>query len=455
MKANTTFLRCGLFLPSLQLPFLLEAIVRLILYNFVAFSIEVFNLVDYLRQMTKALTGLSKERFLSLDLIRGIAMLGILFMNIQSFSMINAAYANPLAFEDLNGINYWVWYFSHLLADSKFMTLFSVLFGAGMVLFAENAVKKGLAPTYLFLRRNFLLLIIGLIHAYFLWFGDILFSYAVCGFMFFFFRNSKSDNLINWGIFLIAFEIVLGMGISSTFLHIPEADYTEMLQSWQPNGDAINEEIAIYQGSYSDQLKDRMGKVVTFQTFGLLIYTFWRSGGLMLIGMALYKNGFLTGQLSNRFYTLTGTVSLIIGLAITAYGIDQQFGHGWTMEYSMLQGSQFNYVGSLGTALGYACFIILFAKMKGFDFIKKLFSNVGRMALSNYILQSIICTFIFYGFGLGWFAETSRFHQLLVVLLVSTIQIVWSTIWLQYFKQGPLEMLWKRLTYTSAPAKID
>ena len=121
----------------------------------------------------------TSTRIVTLDVIRGIAILGILIMNIQSFSMIGQAYVNPTAFGDLTGINKWVWILSHVFADQKFMTLFSILFGASILLITEGVERKGKSPLKVHFSRNFWLLIIGLIHAYFLWYGDILTPYAV------------------------------------------------------------------------------------------------------------------------------------------------------------------------------------------------------------------------------------------------------------------------------------
>ena len=131
----------------------------------------------------------SSDRIVSLDVLRGFAVLGILIMNIQSYSMIGAAYLNPNAFGDLTGLNKWVWILSHIFADSKFITIFSILFGAGIVLFTNKAAEKGRSAAGLHYRRTFWLFVIGLMHAYLLWYGDILVIYALCALFVFLFRR--------------------------------------------------------------------------------------------------------------------------------------------------------------------------------------------------------------------------------------------------------------------------
>ncbi|NQZ12499.1 MAG: hypothetical protein HRT35_35545, partial [Algicola sp.] len=131
-----------------------------------------------------------------LDILRGFALLGILLMNIQGFSMPGAAYLNPTAWGDLQGINLFVWSFSHLFADQKFMGLFSILFGAGICLFADRAEAKYGKSAALHYKRNLWLLLFGLIHAHFIWYGDILYSYALCSFWVYLLRNKSVRFLL-------------------------------------------------------------------------------------------------------------------------------------------------------------------------------------------------------------------------------------------------------------------
>ncbi|MCK5211045.1 MAG: hypothetical protein KAQ79_23610, partial [Cyclobacteriaceae bacterium] len=142
------------------------------------------------------------DRIQSIDILRGVAVFGILIMNIQSFSMISAAYINPSAYGDLNGMNKTVWMLSHVLADQKFMTIFSMLFGAGILLFSESIEQKGYIAARFYYRRLFWLFTIGLIHGYVFWHGDILVAYAACGALAFLFRKLSPWVLISIGLMI-------------------------------------------------------------------------------------------------------------------------------------------------------------------------------------------------------------------------------------------------------------
>ena len=151
------------------------------------------------------------DRIVPIDVLRGFAVLGILVMNIQAFSMIGAAYFNPTAYGNFQGLNYAVWLISHLLADSKFMTIFSLLFGAGIVLMSERMESTGRKPTPVHYRRMVILLIIGIAHAYLLWDGDVLYAYAMCGILVFLFRRLKPTTLIVFGLVVIAIGSLLAL----------------------------------------------------------------------------------------------------------------------------------------------------------------------------------------------------------------------------------------------------
>ncbi|MGC2112335.1 MAG: hypothetical protein WA655_22640, partial [Candidatus Korobacteraceae bacterium] len=163
----------------------------------------------------------SKERIVSLDVLRGVALLGILPMNIQAFSMISAAYLNPTAYGDLHGANYWAWFLCHVLADEKFMTIFSMLFGAGIYLMTSHIEEAGGRPGLIHCRRMGWLLLFGLLHAYLLWWGDILVNYGLCGLLAYCFRKRSPRRLIVYGIVLVAIPSVLFFYSAWSFPHWP------------------------------------------------------------------------------------------------------------------------------------------------------------------------------------------------------------------------------------------
>ncbi len=389
-----------------------------------------------------------QERNVSLDIVRGFATLGILIMNIQFFSMISSAYLNPTAYGDLSNSNHWVWYLSHLFADMKFMSIFSMLFGAGIVLMSNRRSTLALPVTSFHFRRMGWLLILGLMHVHLLWPGDILVSYALCGSAVFWFRNCSPRLLWTIGVssFAIASLISIMTGLSMPFW--PPEDILQLRQeTWQPQADTIKQEIATYLQPYFQQLPSRSEQAFFMETFLFAFSTVWRCSGLMLIGMALYKQRILTGERSVTVYAALLATAVCIGIPTTMYGIHQNFEANWNMSYSFFLGDQFNYWASPLISLGYVGGIMLVLKLPMFAKTAWPLARVGQMALSNYLLQTLLCTFLFYGHGFAQFGNFSRVEQLITVMVVSIVQIVFSCIWLNYFRFGPLEWLWRSLTY--------
>jgi uncharacterized protein len=238
------------------------------------------------------------ERITSLDVLRGVAILGILVMNIQSFSMIQSAYMNPTSYGDLSGLNGWVWRLSHLFAAEKFITLFSLMFGAGIVLMAERLEAKGRNAGSTHYRRTFFLLLIGLAHAYLLWYGDILFVYGLCALVVYLFRKRTSRTLLLVGLVGVAIPSALYLLFGLSMPSWPEEARAGMLEFWLPNAEMVADELAAYRGSWLDQMEHRVPASLFFHTLVFLIWGVWRTSGLMLIGMALYKWGVLSGRRS-------------------------------------------------------------------------------------------------------------------------------------------------------------
>lgn len=389
----------------------------------------------------------SKERILSLDVLRGFAILGILIMNIQSYAMIQAAYLNPTSYGDLSGSNKWVWIFSHILADQKFMTIFSILFGAGIVLMTRRAEAKKRSAAKLHYRRTFWLLIIGLFHAYILWCGDILVPYAFCSILAFVFRKFKARNLLIIGLILILVSSLLYLFSGLTMPHWPPEAKESNMQFWKPSPEDVQHEVEAYRGGWLDQMTHRIPSSLVFETLIFFIWTGWRAGGLMLIGMALFKWGVLTAERSKSFYIRVLFAALPVGWAVVIVGVVKNFTHNWSYEYSMFLGWQFNYWGSILVSLGYIALIILISINFRTNRMVFSLSAVGRMALSNYLLQTVICTFLFYGHGLGFFGRVERQFQILIILAIWAFQLMISPIWLRYFRFGPVEWIWRSLTY--------
>jgi len=387
-----------------------------------------------------------EERILSLDVLRGFAILGILIMNIQSYSMINTAYLNPTAYGDLTGINLIVWILSHLFADQKFMTIFSLLFGAGILLFCNKAEEKGDKAAPLHYRRNFWLLIIGLIHAYLFWHGDILVPYALCAFIVFLFRKYKPKTLMILGSISLLVPMGLYFMFGSTMPFWPSEATENLLLSWNPSQELIDFELNVYRGGLASQMMHRVPTALMFQTFLFIIWSGWRVGGLMLIGMAFFKWGIFTGKRSKAFYRNWIIFGLLTGLALSGWGIYRNFVHDWSLEYSMFFGSQYNYLGSLFVVMAYIAIVIQWS-LKSFSGLTRRLAATGRMAFTNYLAQTLICTFIFYGHGFGLFGKIERWQQILIVFGIWILQLLISPIWLKHFRFGPVEWLWRSLAY--------
>ena len=389
----------------------------------------------------------SSERIISLDILRGFAIMGILIMNIQSFSIVGAAYLNPTAYGDFTGINKWTWLLSHVFADNKFMTIFSMLFGAGIVLMSNKIEEAGLKPAALHYRRIFWLLVIGLVHSYLFWFGDILTAYAMCGLIVFLFRKLKAGWLFFFGLLTLSVGIGLYLFFGMTIEYWPKENLDMSLGFWAPPAEDITAELNAYQGSFRDVFHKRFSTSVFMQTMVFLINISWHAGGLMLIGMALYKWGILSGAKSKKFYIAGLIVGMGIGFSLVLYGIKQNFDHNWSFEYSMYIGSQYNYIGSIFISFAYISLIMLVLRSGILKWCQGTLSMIGRTALSNYLLQTLICTTIFYGYGFGIYGKIERWQMIPIVILVWLLQILLTRLWMRKHRFGPVEWIWRSLTY--------
>lgn len=368
-------------------------------------------------------------------------------MNIQSFSMPGFAYLNPTAYGDLTGANQWVWLLSHILTNMKMMSLFSILFGAGVLIFTERAEARGRKAAPFFLRRSVWLFLFGMIHAYLIWEGDILVAYSLCGVFVYLLRKRSLRVLIPVGILLYLIPAGLWLGSGTVVPHWPEEVYAEAVQDWEPGPETIAETLAIYRGGWLQQMEGRVSASIFMQTFLFLFDTFWRASGLMIFGMIFYRTGIITAARSNRFYWAMAVLCLSFGYLVSGYGVYRNYAANWHYDYSMFFGSQWNSASSAITAFGYLALIMLVTKTSALERVSSWLASAGRMAFSNYIGTSIICTFIFYGHGLGLFGKVDRLGQIGVVVCVWIVLLVFSRLWLCHFRYGPLEWIWRNLTY--------
>jgi uncharacterized protein len=374
-----------------------------------------------------------------------VAVLGILILNIQAFSMPWAAYANPTAYGDLSGPNLWVWVLSHVFAEQKFISIFSMLFGAGVILMTSKGGGEHSAGVHY--RRMGWLILFGLLHAHLLWFGDILYTYGVCGLIVYLFRKLSPGPLIAWSIALQAVSSGLFVLIGTSMLQAPPEAVGDIERQMRVTPEAIQRELAAYRGGWLDQQSIRSGDALNLETQGFLLYSIWKVLGLMLLGMALFKMGVFSAARSTTFYIGLVAIGLLVGVPVVSYGVYQNFAAGWDVRYSGFLGTQFNYWASIIVALGWVGAVMLACKTQVLQRATSVLADVGRMAFTNYILQTLICTTIFYGHGLGLFGYVDRVGQIGVVLAVWAFELVMSPWWLRRFAFGPMEWLWRSLTY--------
>ena len=382
------------------------------------------------------------DRITSLDALRGFALLGILVINIRVFSMPEQTLLNPTVYGDFTGLDYWTWFLGHVFAQAKFITLFSALFGAGVLLFVESKEEKGQDAARLHLRRTAVLIAIGLLHAYLLWYGDILVTYGLTGIFLLFVRDLDARRLTTLaGVFLLfvpAIELFAAVSIGGEAI----------AAQWQPAEAAIREQVATYRGGWLDQMSHRVSSSFQRQTSGFIGQSFWRVGGVMLLGMALYRKGVLTDERSTAFYRRL-VAGGVVGVGIVVAGVAYVEANDWSAG-AALYWRQFNYVGSLLVAGGYVGLVTLFVRWRGEGLATRALAAVGRTAFTNYLLQTVVATTIFYGHGLGLFGSVSRVEAMGIVVAIWAVQVPLSVLWLRYFRFGPVEWVWRTLTYGEA-----
>jgi uncharacterized protein len=406
------------------------------------------------------------ERIESLDFLRGIAILGILFINIESFAYPNPWSSWQYGFDNLidHHTRFWVYF----LTQGKFYTMFALLFGVGFVIFLERIQKKtkGLNALDLYARRLLWLFIFGVLHAYLIWNGDILYHYAICGFLLLPFRVIKSKYLILTVAFLAALLFIKSyeninkrkkaFSYYQEALNVPAnqrtSDEIKKIKVWEKRyskkSAETKKEVQNPKPSYWEGVKRSYEKIKVhkgeFYHQSLILSTLI----VMLIGVLFYRAGIFSDYRSWNYYWLITITLLMVALFINYL----RYFH-WTYKdheavLQIWKALLFTFPKEL---LGIS-YILLFNGIYQ-KFLKrirlKVFSKIGRMALSNYIFQSIVLGFIFYGYGFGLFNQFSRFELLGFVVMIWTLQISLSMLWLKYHKQGPLEFIWRKLTYKS------
>ncbi len=396
----------------------------------------------------------ASKRIVTLDIIRGIAVMGIFSVNVVAFAFIFPAYMNPAAAGGHTGADLATWFANFVLIDGKMRGLFSILFGASMLLVIERAVAAGRSGASVHYRRMIVLALFGLAHFYFIWFGDILFLYAVIGMIAYAFVRKPPRSLLTWAAALFLLNAAM-MAASSAYFrsaeteaHAADATPAEIEEygkamAWGSQSDEKTaRDIAIHRGSAATRAGHMLGDRA-FEPFGSLIFFGPETLALMLLGMAGYKSGYLTGDWSDRRYRSIAIWTLSIG----AIGSAALAYMTWRSDF-YLPLVFFNLVVAqlpfrIMMALGYAALIIL--AFRNASWVRDRFAAVGRAAFTNYLGTSIIAALIFYGDGLALYHRLSRFEAWLFVPLVWLLMLLWSKPWLDRYHYGPLEWLWRSL----------
>lgn len=400
---------------------------------------------------------MENERYVSLDAIRGFAVMGILLMNIVAFAMPETAYFNPAAYGGTRTVDLISWATMFVLVDSKMRSLFSMLFGASMLLVYERAQDKDGNGAQVHLKRMLWLLLFGLIHFYFIWFGDILFLYAGCGIVGLFLLNKDEGQLKRLATWLISANFILFGSMIIIFWIIafvtsqPGADadliksHSELMADiGNPTLSAAAKDVALHLGTYAQIIWDRLSNK-TFDPLWGFASSALETLGLMALGMMFMRNGFLTGEWDEARYAKTMKQAYLIGippsigLAIWSWlsGFDPVVVLGNMMAWS----TPFRIAVMIGHA---ALFMLITKRFARSEWMARIVAT-GQAAFSNYIGTSILMTFLFYGYGLGWYGQISRVEAYAVVPVVWLLMLLWSKPWLDRFRYGPLEWLWRSL----------
>ncbi|QQK75512.1 DUF418 domain-containing protein [Salicibibacter cibarius] len=394
----------------------------------------------------------ANERIHTLDIIRGIAVFGILIANMYAFK--------SLAFTDLRPyieggtvpqgvLSPFADVFNTIFIEGKFYPMFSLLFGLGFYIFYTRLIEKGYNADRMFVRRLIFLLIIGLVHLVFIWSGDILHTYALAGFLLFLFIHRRPKTIMIWivallgatSIFMLFLTSLTGVGLQ--FKMESGMGSFAAFENSVDSGEAV-----MANGTYGDILQYRFLNEV-FPVLMQAIFIVIAVLPLFLIGLYMGKKGMFHDVENNikkwkklcvhSFWSGALLTAIMAALHYDLLPLPSYF------TFGMSEGV--NYAAGPLLMLFYVSALVLVLRSKGWKKLLMPFAAVGRMALTNYLLQSLIAIFIFYGFGLGMFGQISSGVGLVIAVIIFTAQLIVSNLYLQTFKQGPMEALWRKWTY--------
>lgn len=410
---------------------------------------------------------LKHARINALDVIRGIALCGILLMNINGMGL-PYSYSDPSVLGHTEGLNYAVWLANELFFEGTMRGLFTILFGAGVILLTTRLIDKGagISTADVYYRRIVWLLLFGLVNTWiFLWDGDILYAYGLFGFFLFPFRNLPIKNLLVIAGVLICLgmlwdradyqknkalktEADQAMALKDTGAELDDEAEAAIAKwgkiSTKKTPEEIQKHIDGMHGNYFEIQQEKAPEIQWMQTWFQYRYGAWDILSFMFLGMAFYKLRILHGERSVKFYVILALIGYAVGLSVNYYEINLITSSNYN-PLKIYQASQTYSIGRLFVTLGHIGLFMLFIKSGALGFLQRGLAAVGRMALSNYLMHSIITSIVFLGFGL--YGQLERYELYYVVFSIWIFQLITSPIWLKYFQFGPFEWLWRSLTY--------
>lgn len=399
------------------------------------------------------------ERIATLDAVRGFAVLGILLMNIVSMGLPAYAYVDPSYWGLEGAADLTAWRLNYILADGKMRALFTMLFGASMLLIAERAESQvasgGMGPAETHYRRIFWLFVFGMIHAWLFWYGDILVHYAIAGALIFPIWRWRVPGLVAFVVAMAALQLALNLGHHASLDALRDAARApgasvEAVAAWQealrqevPGRADAEAEIRGYRGGFGDALAARVPMTTLFQTvfipLGLPeLFLF------IALGMILFRTGFLTGRWSSRAYAAVIAAGYLIAVPLMIPIAAWNAAADWDPVLLPLTDS-LSLVLRPFIALAHAALVILWLRSGRAAWLARRLAAAGRMAFSNYLGTTLVTTTLFYGYGFGLFAVLSRAELYVVVLGVWLVILLWSEPWLRRHRYGPLEWVWRSL----------
>jgi len=380
-------------------------------------------------------------------------------LNIVSFGLPFAAYMNPAVAGGSTGPDLTVWLIAMTFWDGKLRCLFSMLFGASALILLGRAERRGagIEAADIYYRRTMWLILFGILHAFLVWYGDILYAYGVVGLLLFPLRRLSAKALIVTGLVIVAvhslqnFGAGFGIGELQRQARVEKdakaiEEFKQVEEMFSPTKEVVEAEIAAHRGGWVSNLTKRAPIAAMFETQMFFQFMFLDVLGMLVMGMGLHKAGVFDASRSYGFYGALAAGGLAAGVPLNYWAASQWAGSNFEISgYFTYIGSTTD-VGRFSVALGYTGIIMMLCKA-GARFITAPLAAVGQMALTNYLLTSILMTMYFDGWGLGRFATLSRHELYFVVAGMWAINLIASPLWLRYFRFGPAEWVWRSLTY--------